>query len=397
MKDFFKKNKFVFLLFSISFLIRLIYVLIIDTPIVSDFRTMYDASLELLSGTHNYRSSNYFIMWGYQTGHVFYQYLLLSIFNNVIFLKIVNSIITSFTVVFIYLICSKCSSAFSSKFVSLLYSFFPFPLFLNSLLSNQQLPLLLILISVYLFLNINYDRFIKRSLIIGIILGISNVLRSESIIIIFSMFLFSLFLVKKIHFKKIIICLIIILVSYLSVFKGTSYLFKISGISSNGLNNMNPYWKFVLGFNYETNGVYSNDDAGTYAYNPILAKQETFNRIKKIDKIPLLFLKKTKILWINSDLSWSIGHISESTLYTIFNIINQIFIIIFIVLTLFSLKSFFKFNNVYILCFIILFVYGGVYLLIEVMPRYAYNLQVFEVILSSFGLDNIIRYLKRNS
>ncbi len=392
MKDFFRKNKFIIFLFSLAFIVRLIYILIIDTPIISDFKVMYDASLELLNGTHNYRDSSYFLLWGYQTGHVFYQFLLLSIFNSVTFLEIINCFVTSLTVVFIYLICSKYSSGFSSKFISILYLFFPFPLFLNSLLSNQQLPLLLILISVYLFINMDYDRFIIRSFLIGIILGISNILRSESIVIIFSIFLFSLFLIKKVSFKKLFISFGIIVIFYLSIFKGTSYLFKFSGISRNGLNNMNPYWKFVLGFNYDTNGVYSNDDAIIYSGDHVLAKKETINRIQKIDKIPVLFLKKTKILWFNSDLSWSIGHISESSFYKISNIINQCFIIIFILLSLLSLKSLFKFNKVYLLCFIILFVYGGVYLLIEVMPRYAYNLQAFMAILSSFGLDN----LKRN-
>ncbi len=395
MKDFFKKNKFIIFLFCFSFIIRFIYILIAKTPIVSDFKVMYDASLEIINGTSNYKGMSYFINWGYQMGHVLYQAFLLNICNSVLFLKIINCIITSFTVVLIYLICSMYSSSLCSKIVSFIYALFPFPLFLNSLLSNQQLPLLLILISLYLFLKNPYDY--KKSILIGVILGISNILRSESIVIIFSLFLFSLFQIKKVPFKKIIICFSIIFIMYLAVFKSTSFAFKMSGISPNGLNNMNPYWKFVLGFNYETSGMYSSEDASIYSNDSLKSKNETINRIKDYKKIPIHFLKKSKILWFNSDLSWSIGYISDSNLYKVFNTINQCFIIVIIVLSLFSLKSILKFNPVYMLCFIILVVYFGVYLLIEVMPRYAYNLQVFEVILASFGLDNIFKYLKRNS
>lgn len=43
-----------------------------------------------------------------------------------------------------------------------------------------------------------------------------------------------------------------------------------------------------------------------------------------------------------------------------------------------------------ILILLILFVYFGVYLFIEVMPRYAYSLQIFEALLASITLGYIL-------
>ena len=43
-----------------------------------------------------------------------------------------------------------------------------------------------------------------------------------------------------------------------------------------------------------------------------------------------------------------------------------------------------------ILLFLILFVYFGVYLFIEIMPRYAYPLQIYEAILSTITLGYIL-------
>lgn len=398
MIDFIKKHKFILFLFLLSFILRLIYVLVVKTPIISDFKTMYDASIELLNGTHNYNKTNYFLLWGYQTGHSFYQYILLKIINNVIFLKIINCIITSFIPVFIYLIAKKFASIKASKIMSIIYALFPFPLFLNSVLTNQHLPLLLILISVYLLLNIDFkNKYIFKSILVGFLLGISNILRSEVIVILFSIFIFLIFMIKKVGFKKIFVCFISISSIYLCVTRGTSYIFKETNISTNGLNNMNPYWKFVCGLNYESNGMYTETDAIIYSGNKKLAKEETINRAKKISKLPLLFAKKTKILLINSDLSWSVGHVKNNNIKNIFNIINQIFIYIFILLSLISLPRLLKLDNTYLLCFLIVLTYIGIYMLIEVMPRYAYSIQPFIAILGTYGLDDIFnRFKKRN-
>ena len=116
--------------------------------------------------------------------------------------------------------------------------------------------------------------------------------------------------------------------------------------------------------------------------------------IKHYKEIPLLFVKKTKILWLNSDLYWPIGHLSNSPFYKVSNVVNQSYIYLFVLLSILSLKKLFS-NKVQLLIFIILFMYFGTYLLIEVMPRYAYNLQVFEAILCSIGLDFIFS-LKKN-
>ena len=51
------------------------------------------------------------------------------------------------------------------------------------------------------------------------------------------------------------------------IFNISSTIFIKTNISTNGLKNMNPTWKFVLGFNYETNGMYSDIDAERYAFN----------------------------------------------------------------------------------------------------------------------------------
>lgn len=88
MKNLIKQNKFIIILLSLSFILRFMYVLLIDKPIILDFKTMYDASLEIINGTSNYKSMTYFLLWGYKMGYVLFHAFLLNIFNIVLFLVV---------------------------------------------------------------------------------------------------------------------------------------------------------------------------------------------------------------------------------------------------------------------------------------------------------------------
>ena len=97
-----KVPKFSLVLFILSMLSKLLAIMLIKPPIESDFLVMYQASKLLRVGDLSYTDLDYFIKWGYQVGHVFYQAMLLKICNSVFFLKIVNCLALSGTTVLIY-------------------------------------------------------------------------------------------------------------------------------------------------------------------------------------------------------------------------------------------------------------------------------------------------------
>lgn len=392
-KTWISNHKIIIILFLLSFIMRIGVILLVDTPVISDFKTMLDASQELIKNTTAYKSMPYFITWGYQMGHVIYQAILLSIINSTTFLKVVNSIITSLTVVMIYLIGKELSNTKAATIISLIYSVFLFPLLLNTVLTNQLLPMVLILIAIYLW--IKQKKSTKHiPIIIGVLLGLSNIFRSETIVIIIAFFLYSIFLImKKENKKKVIISFLLIITSYIVITLGTSYLLKATNISPSGLENKNPSWKFLEGLNVKTNGRYSEEDARRYAYNKEKTDKVLKKRIKKdYQNYPVLFLKKIKITWLNSDLSWSLGHLKNEEQIKYYEAINQFFIYFFFIMTLLSSITLFKkiYTHPQILITLILCIYCGVYLFIEVMPRYAYSLQIFEAILASITLGYIL-------
>lgn len=392
-KTWLSKHKLIIFLFLFALIIRIAVVLLINTPVISDFKTMLEASKELVNGTDAYKSMPYFICWGYQMGHVIYQAILLNIINSITFLKIVNAIVTSSTVIMIYLIGKELSNTKAAIIISIIYSIFLFPLLLNTVLTNQLLPMLLILIAIYLWMKKKKENKLMP-VIIGILLGISNMLRSETIVIIIAFVLYTIFLmIKKENRKALIINLCLIIISYFTLTTATSFVLKATDISPSGLENKNSSWKFLEGLNVETRGQYSEDDAVKYSYDKKKTTKELKKRIQEEwQQYPLLFAKKTKILWLNSDLSWPLGHIENQEDLKLYEGINQIFIYFFVIMSLLSAITLFKktYKKEQILILLILFVYFGVYLFIEVMPRYAYSLQIFEALLASITLGYIL-------
>ena len=393
MREFLKRHSFVIGLFLFSFFLRLLVVLCIHTDIVSDFGLMYKASLELVSGTRDYLNNVYFLTWAYQMGHVVYQALLLSMIESVTFLKIVNALVTSLIVVFVYLLGREVGGEKGSRIASVLYAIFPFPLFLNTVLTNQHLPMLLILIAIYLGFRLNEKKLqIPLCIGIGLLLSLSNILRTETIVIIGAIVVLGGYLVfQKDSFRFIAIRLGILLLTYFLSFQLASFCLVQTGISSNGLQNGNPTWKFVEGFNYDTDGMYSKEDSSLYATDSVLSKQVLKERLREVEKMPLLFLKKIYIQWFRSDLSWTFNTGEYPVLFSISNFINQMMIVLFHGLALSSLLFLKKKNYLQILLTITIVFYVGTYLLIEVMPRYAYSVQILEAILASVTISNLFQ------
>ena len=78
-------------------------------------------------------------------------------------------------------------------------------------------------------------------------------------------------------------------------------------------------------------------------------------------------------------------------LFSISNFINQMVIVLFHGLALSSLLFLKKKNYLQILLTITIVFYVGTYLLIEVMPRYAYSVQILEAILASVTISNLFQ------
>lgn len=365
----------------------------VDTPITGDFVLMYDTAKHIvMEGIYTAKHS-YFDVWGYQLFHVFYEAFMLTIFNSVTFLKILNCCYSTIITLLLYLIVKKMTNEQTARITSLLYAISLYPLYLNTILGNQQLGLMLALIGVYLLLY--YKQSLKTFALVGILFGVSQLERNEGVIYLLSSIIY-LFLSNqsiKDFGKKVLV----LLFCFLFITKGTSFLVKSLQINDIGLGNSNPEWKFLLGFNYETNGVYDINDE-IYLGNLTMQKDEILRRVWNIQKWPGLFYNKIRIQFLYDEFgksfdqdfgTSSLGKLKTTT-FEYVKVMN-FFVIFLALIGAFKNETLKRNGSFFLINFLLFF---GVYMLIEICARYYFYPQLTIFLLSSFGIERLLKLFR---
>lgn len=409
-----KLKHFGLVLFLVSFLVRLAFIIIFKFPQLDDFSTLLEASHMFSSGDYSFNTWFHFHTWGYQTGFVIYQGILLKLFGSEFLLKLLNVIYSSCLVLFIYKLGRRISDEKSARIVSLLYMIFPFHVFLNSIMANHHLATLLMYLGI-LFL-IKRDKSFKDYIIGGILVSLGNIIRPEGIIVVLSFLIYEFFLLDKKKLFDTIIRVSSFLIIYFSIGFSASFLVIKTGVNPSGLQNKDPLWKFILGFNYETCGYYEDTDS-QYQVD----RKTEINIIKEralsdLPRTGRLMLCKVDRFWLQSDLGMETGQYTDRTfdifgfnikmgsiLDKVISVNGYIYMFIFSMFLLGIFVNRKRLSNEALFLIIMMFITFGVFLFIEIQPRYAYFIQISMFILASLGVKFVydfiskinIKYLKK--
>ena len=401
-----KIKHFPIILFITSIVIRLIVVLLLNFPQVTDFSILLEAAKSFAKGNFDFQNTSYFTTWTYQTGFVIYEGLVLKLFNNVLILKLLNIIYSSTLVVLIYQIGKKICTEKSARMASLLYMFFPFSIYMNTILANHHIATFLTYIGIFLLLKENKK--LKHYILAAILISFGNIMRPEGIIIVFAFILYEIFKLQKGKIKQIIKYTSVFVVVYLVIGVSASLIITQTGINKQGLKNNNPEWKFVLGFNHDSCGYYNEED--TMYLSDRKKEREVIKERIMVNPIKMTQLMTCKIdnFWLQSDISvkhnmYITKKINILGMKINFMDIEKIFITfnkLLYLLTLFAGLTGIIYNRKKIIkssaffFVILMMVTFGVYLLIEIQPRYAYFIQVSIFILSTYGYDMLLNKVK---
>ena len=389
-----KFRRFGLFLFVISLIIRIVSIIVLKIPVRADYELMYNGSIGLIHGDLSSIDNVYFHTFSYQLGNVFYQAFILKIFNSPNILRFLNCIYSSGIVLLVYLLIRRFSKEDTARFVSLFYTISLYPLFLNSVLGNQQLSLILILLAVYIFLTKKLK--LCNLILIGFLIGLGNVERVEGIIYIATIIVY-LLLTEKINinvFKNIFV----IVVVYLFVNYFASFLVIKSGINDIGLTNRNPYWKVLTGLNLNDSGKYSASDQDLYIGDVDLEKRVILERLTDYKNLPKLFYKKINVQWLYSDLNETFNiknsvNLSEWVANTFCGYVKCMNYFILICAFVGQIKN--KMCNIEKFFMLNFCAYFVIYLFIEVNARYYYNPQVSIMILSAVGIEKLINIIDK--
>ena len=398
-----KVKRFWILLLVVSFLIRLAAIVIFNFPQTTDFKLMYECALKFVNHDFSWNSTAYFMMWPYQSGFVVYEGLLLKLINNIYFLKVLNIIYESLLVVLIYYFSRRFVKDESARVAAILFMVYPYNIYLGTTLANHHIATILSYLGIVFLLSSKKKPY--YFIVAGILIGLSNVLRPEGIIIIFSYLLFMIFNLKKDNFKKEVLGFLILLVSYGGVNLICSNLIILSGVNNDGLKNTNPLWKFVLGFNRDSCGYYDSNDE---VY--INDKEKELEIIKERlnpSNVGRLVLCKTNRMWLSNkidvkdssyDKAYYIGNIKIkfNDLANVVSLTNHyIFLFVMVMMILWVFRNRKDIINNESLFFLIMVVVAYfVFLLIEIQPRYLYLIHPSIFILSAYEIEEVMKKIK---
>lgn len=376
--------------------LRIGYILVVDTPIISDFYLLYDAAVRFLEGDMSWADFEYYQWWGYQLPFIGYEALVLKLFPTTWALKLMNVAFMVGTDWLVYRIGRLFLSPRAAVAAAALYALYPGAIYTASVLTNQQSAAFFLLLGIWLLLG--KDGW-QRQLAGGAALGVGNLLRPEGLLFVATILFCALcLLLRRPGWRTAggaAARVVLVLAIYWAVQAAAGGLLGAVGLAPSGIENTRPEWKFIVGLDAENRyGIYSGEHLDIlYLDDPeerkALTEQVIVESFRKCENIPGFFLSKTEAMWAwDEPVNWSVSHLNrEAEVFpglTVGGVIDAFLTVerAFYLLAWLALpaaawavwreKGGAKAAGAGFFCIVFLCAFFCVYLLIEVQPRYRY-------------------------
>jgi hypothetical protein len=399
--SFMTRKQFLIMLVVVAASLRVGWIYSIDTQPVSDFADMYNAAILAASGDFSFGETEYFMKWVYQIGFTMYEALIIKLFGTpIIVLKLFNVLFSVGTGVLLYFIAAKIFNEFCARIASFLYALYVPYIIMCSVLTNQHLSTFLFLMGCYLLVDkglaVKYNW-----LFIGLCFGLGHIIRPLGSFYIVGFIVYIVLfqivpLVKQVGVLPFFKRMVGVIAVFYVVQQIVSYSFIGAGITKYPLINQEPYWKFMVGLNQQSNGGWSQQDV-QYSEQYELGEERNEAQLQLLkerleDKSQLLplFARKMAIMWGTEDSAvfWSLIDMDKSDLRLF---LTQIERITYILMAIFGVIAFLAWprtspNPGGMLFLILLAGYALLHVVIEVQTRYRLDILPSVILLQSFGI-----------
>jgi len=408
--------------FALRFSIAMAVILVIGNVPIQDFNTMYTAAQDMAQGGRNYLDNIYFYKWAYQTGFVLYESVLLRLFGPGQFsLQVMNALWLGGIGVLVHQIARRLFSERVAAVVAVFYAVYPAPYFLAAVLTNQHIAVFFFYLALWLLLRRD-EIALGDVLLAGAAVAVGNVLRPIGVVVLLAVGcwrVFRLLLHRGMDWKKEMVRLGGLVVSYALVFGLISNGIVWSGLNPEGLGNNLPMWKFVVGLNQESNGLWNRADYENYQILPATpeegnaAMEEELKVRLGVGPVALgkLAVRKSAVMWgDNEDMYWCFGHLNGQaqlgplTLDQWSQVLARgdkgVYMTAFalaLVGVLSMLRRGTRAGGGGLLLAFLLCGYYAVHLIVEVQSRYRYFLLPGVFLLAGYGLSVLIGKKERNA
>lgn len=392
---------------ALGFILRFAYVWFIDTIPISDYKTMYDAAVGISRGDFSVFSLGmYFHRFPHLTIYTLVCGLLFKAFGiNIFIIKLINVFFSSLCIYIVYLIGKSIRNQRLGLMMSIFYAFFPPSVAYCSVLVTENFAMPFLVLSLYFVILAYKSQTVKRSAVnmffAGVILSVGCLFRNVTPFYICAYVIGSFTVFVK---RTRLVPIAVFLCAFFIVFQFTSLSLYYSHITAYRLDDGGvPYSIFVLiGFNFETNGMYNEEDQNVYfeangdkqQINK-LVYDKLGDRIRTNYKSVIkLFREKTKNIYANRDFAsvyWSYdnnGSISAKNYLSMFYRISELYFTLLLILTLFG-AFFVKDKSVFCILGLIVLGFEAGYMMVEVQPRYTYSMAFVFVITAAYALYDL--------
>lgn len=417
-------------LFAAAFLARLAVILVLHPPIISDFKVIYNASQDILSGDFSFQYTSYFQTWPGQTGQAVLQAMLFRLWNNPACMKLVNCLAGAGTAVLVYEMARRFFSETAARAAGALYAFSLLPLTMCSVLSNHPLSTLFTCLGAYFLASAGartppppraplepswgFQRPLRAFLpylLAGFCTALANIIRPDGLVMLVAVAAFCLFeAVAKPFPRRLVFYGLgfgLFLLGYILVFQGASLTVSVLGIQKHGLSGGNFTLKLVYGFSQERMGQYSGQanqliqqlvDQGLSreAAQRTLLSQELH---AGLGSLLSLLEDKERVLWLGNALTLPLVHLREARPF-LHHLALQGESFCSLSAFVLGMLGFFHSRRPgsakpeSLLPALYIFASFAAYLLIEVQARYVYGAQAMLYILAAGGLEVLASLLR---
>lgn len=385
-------RSFLVLLLSCSFVVRIGFITLVETPLLSDFLLMYNTANEYIQHSAEAFHIRYYDFAVFNIPFTLYLALLLKLSSSILVLKMLNVL---FSVGIVYLILKISKTLFgenASRIAGTIACFFPPFIIYTGILTNQTLSIFFLLTGIlYLLKDRNY-------LLAGLFIGLGQLFRPIGIIFLIGSVLWIAYIFIMIYpytrkeLKKTAIACIKPILPYHLILILASILLIALGVTKHTLyHDPAPSYKLLVGLNQVNDGSYLESDAQLLVDNT----SEDFEREAKIliqerlsnkKSVMALVERKFDAMWSQQDASFFWADFKSSNILLVTNYV-WVTILFFCFYYMYTTRKMLLEPNVFFLL-ITLTGFIFLYLFIEIQTRYRYELYPIFIIIAAGGVAN---------
>ncbi|MCK9860925.1 glycosyltransferase family 39 protein [Paenibacillus sp. ATY16] len=406
------RKAFLVVFLFLGFVCRVIWIVWNPALPESDFLFMYNAAQAAASGDFAFSDSSYYISFPYQLGFTMYEAGVIKLFgDHLILFKILNVLFSMGTAIVLYLSASKVFHESCGRIAALVYLFYIPNILMCSVLTNQHISVFLFIGGCFLLLK-GRDRVIYWVLA-GLAIGLGHLMRPIGSVYLAGVILFVLLIIWQ-QWRGSIKRQAASTAGKLGALIAVYYLVQLlanisltsSHVTEHSLFGGEKYWKFMVGLNAQTNGSWNKEDAdytNQYSFGEERHQAELViikERLENKSELIALFGRKLVHMWGSSDSSpyWSLRGLDKWKLETSLHQWERPLYVLMSAFGIVSMVALWRTGKGHEALFylILLLLYIGAHLLVEIQSRYRLDFIPILILLQSYGAYQVYRWVQGN-